>query len=111
MVYVFLRAGTSADMDSITIFASLDTCKSGSLSLDDLKLALSLGNVEDEVGGAVPRSAYKHLEGLGAGGFRRISLDAIVQELERLFEVLDTDRNGRIDYFEFRRLLDEVDEL
>ena len=97
-------------MDSITIFVSLDTCKSGSLSLDDLKLALSLGNVEDEVGGAV-RSEHKHLEGFGAGGFRGISLDAIVQELERLFEHLDTDRNGRIDYFEFRSLVDEVDEI
>ena len=32
-----------------------------------------------------------------------------VQEIEELFARLDADKNGRIDYFEFRRLLDALD--
>ena len=33
-----------------------------------------------------------------------------VQEVAALFDALDKDHNGRIDYFEFRRLMDELDD-
>ena len=31
-------------------------------------------------------------------------------EVRALFSVLDADQNGQIDYFEFRRLMDELDD-
>lgn len=33
-----------------------------------------------------------------------------MQEVETLFGAVDQDSNGRIDYFEFRRLMDEMDD-